>query len=186
MQQWENELNKFLPSAKSIVYRGASRNLNAVLKMNIKSLSFPMARCAPILKNSAPFLWDTFVIDESHAIKNIHALTTQAVYKIHAKNKIALSGTPITNNTFDLYAQLNYLLPGYLGNPEFFKREYATPIDRDKNKHKIELLQRHIQFFVLRRTKSQVEKDLPAKTEIVQYIEMNQSQRDGYDLRERP
>ncbi len=179
---WENELNKFLPSAKSIVYRGANRNLNAVFQNEYQIIVIPYGTLRADIEKFSTIPWDTFVIDESHAIKNIHALTTQAVYKIHAKNKIALSGTPITNNTFDLYAQLNYLLPGYLGNPEFFKREYATPIDRDKNKHKIELLQRHIQFFVLRRTKSQVEKDLPAKTEIVQYIEMNQSQREGYDL----
>jgi len=74
--------------------------------------------------------WNTVIIDESHNIKNPAAQITKAVYKLSARNRIALSGTPVMNNTFDIFSQVNFLLPGLLGGPEFFKREYANPIDR--------------------------------------------------------
>src|SRR6185369_16950795 len=109
--------------------------------------------------------WNTVVIDESHNIKNPTAQITKAVYRLSAENRIALSGTPVMNNTFDIFSQLNFLLPGLLGGPEFFKREYAIPIDRDVNLEKTNALQKITAPFVLRRTKKQVASDLPEKTE---------------------
>jgi len=82
-----------------------------------------------------------------------------------AVTRIALSGTPVMNNTFDLYAQLDFLLPGIFGSREFFKREYADAIDRDQDTVKIEALRKLTAPFILRRTKSQVARDLPEKTE---------------------
>ena len=125
--------------------------------------------------------WNTIVLDESHNIKTLYAQTTKAVYQIIAKNRIALSGTPIINNTFDLYSQLNYLLPGFLGTQDFFKKEYVLPIDRDRNKDKISALNKLTQPFILRRTKAQVATDLPAKTELVLWCEMDSIQREIYD-----
>jgi len=121
------------------------------------------------------------VLDESHNIKTLYAQTTKAVYQIIAKHKIALSGTPIINNTFDLYAQLNYLLPGFLGSQEFFRKEYVLPIDRNKNTDKIEALQRLTNPFILRRTKAQVATDLPEKTELVLWCEMEEAQQEVYN-----
>jgi SNF2 family DNA or RNA helicase len=103
------------------------------------------------------------------------------VYQVIAKHKIALSGTPIINNTFDLYAQLNYLLPGFLGSQEFFRKEYVLPIDRNKNTDKIEALHKLTNPFILRRTKAQVAKDLPEKTELVLWCEMEEAQQEVYD-----
>ena len=122
--------------------------------------------------------WDTVIIDESHNIKNPAAQITKAVNKLNGNNRIALSGTPVMNNTFHIYSQLNFLLPGLLGGTEFFKREYAIPIDRDMSVEKNTALQKLTAPFIFRRTKKQVAADLPAKTESVLWCEMEVEQRE--------
>jgi SNF2 family DNA or RNA helicase len=85
------------------------------------------------------------------------------------------------NNTFDLYAQVEFIIPGLLGSPEFFAREYANPIDKDGNQEKIATLSRITAPFILRRTKKQVAPDLPEKTESVLWCEMEDRQRADYE-----
>jgi SNF2 family DNA or RNA helicase len=129
----------------------------------------------------AEMIFEIAVVDESHNIKNPLAKNTHAVNMVQAVNKIALSGTPVMNNTFDLYSQLQYLLPGMFGSREFFKREYADAIDRDRDPEKIAALQKLTAPFVLRRTKEQVAKDLPEKTESVLWCSMGMAQMDMYN-----
>jgi SNF2 family DNA or RNA helicase len=125
--------------------------------------------------------FDVAVIDESHNIKNPAALITRAVSLVNATTRIALSGTPVMNNTFDLYAQLNFLLPGMFGSREFFKREYADAIDRDQDADKIKALQKMTAPFILRRTKEQVAADLPEKVETVLWCSMGANQKTAYE-----
>ena len=85
------------------------------------------------------------------------------------------------NNTFDLFSQLNFLLPGLLGNREFFNREYANAIDREQNPDKILALKKLVSPFILRRTKDQVAVDLPPKTEMTMWCNMKPGQKALYD-----
>jgi hypothetical protein len=96
----------------------------------------------PDIDNIATIPFGVAVIDESHNIKNPSALITRAVNQLNAVTRVALSGTPVMNNTFDLYAQLSFLLPGMFGSRDFFKREYADAIDRDQDPDKIKALQK--------------------------------------------
>jgi len=178
---WQQEIEKFCPSLKTFIYYGNNRKIDDFMaqKSNVLITAYSTLRAdVDKLKN---VFWNTIVLDESHNIKTLYAQTTKAVYQIIAKHKIALSGTPIINNTFDLFAQINYLLPGFLGTQEFFKKEYVLPIDRDKNHDKIEALQRLTNPFILRRTKAQVATDLPPKTELVLWCEMEEAQQEIYN-----
>ena len=121
------------------------------------------------------------VIDESHNIKNPATQIAQAIMKLRAAFRLALSGTPVVNNTFDLYTQLNFVVPGLFGGREFFKREYADPIDNRGDEEKIATLKKLTAPFILRRTKEQVAKDLPEKMESVLWCEMNGLQRNVYE-----
>lgn len=85
------------------------------------------------------------------------------------------------NNTFDLYAQLEFLVPGLLGSQEFFRREYANPIDKDGSQEKIQVLSKITAPFIMRRTKKQVAADLPDKTESIMWCEMEDPQRALYE-----
>jgi len=92
-----------------------------------------------------------------------------------------MSGTPLQNNTFDIYAQMNFLNPGLLGSMEFFRNEFATPIDKFGEQDQKEHLRKLLFPFILRRTKEQVAKDLPEKTETILFCEMETEQRKIYD-----
>jgi len=127
------------------------------------------------------FTFNYVVLDESQAIKNPTTKRYKAVRLIKAHNRLALTGTPIENNTFDLYAQLNFLNPGILGSMEFFKKEFANPIDKHGSEEKAKELRKIVYPFLLRRTKEMVADDLPEKTEMVLYCEMSAKQRHVYD-----
>lgn len=92
-----------------------------------------------------------------------------------------LSGTPVQNNTYDLYAQFNFINPGLLGSRDFFKTEFANAIDKQADKNKAGQLRKMIYPFLLRRTKEQVTPDLPDKTETVLWCEMDREQRSIYE-----
>jgi len=92
-----------------------------------------------------------------------------------------LSGTPVQNNTFDLFAQMDFLNPGMLGGADFFRGEFAGPIDRNGDKEAALRLRKLIYPFILRRTKEQVARDLPDKTEMILWCQMGDEQRKIYD-----
>ena len=178
---WQQEFEKFAPSIKTVAYHGPTRDA-AVLKNNY----FPIVITSyGTLRQDIEILSETFfdvaVIDESHHIKNPSTKITRAVNELKAITRVALSGTPVMNGTQDLYAQLNFLLPGLLGSREFFRREYAIPIEQQRDTEKAKALQKLIAPFVLRRTKEQVAPDLPPKTEMVLWCEMGQDQKAAYE-----
>ncbi len=177
---WQQELQKFTPTITSVVYHGANRGAE-VLEQNsqviITSYGTLRADAGKLTSKS----YGIAVIDESHNIKNPSAQITSVVNSLDAQTRIALSGTPVVNNTFDLYAQLNFSLPGMFGSREFFKREYADAIDRFHDEEKIQALQKLTAPFILRRTKEQVAKDLPEKTEMILWCNMHKGQQQLYD-----
>lgn len=92
-----------------------------------------------------------------------------------------MSGTPLQNNTFDIFAQMNFLNPGLLGSMETFRNDFATPIDKFGEQEQKEHLRKLLFPFILRRTKEQVAKDLPEKTETILFCEMETEQRKIYE-----
>lgn len=179
---WQQEIRKFAPSLKAFTYRPQQgQNWESYLKSESPVIIVSYHALRNDLEKFSTIQWQVAVIDESQNIKNPTALITKSVYGLQAINRIALSGTPVMNNTFDLYAQLNFLLPGYLGNREFFKKEYANPIDRNADKDKVFALRQLTQPFILRRTKSQVATDLPSKIESILWCEMSEAQKAFYE-----
>lgn len=178
---WESEIQKFTPSLKYHIHYGIDRHLSDE-KFTENSLiitSYGMVRSD--IEHLSKLNFGYLLLDESQAIKNPAAQITKAVQLLKSSNKLILSGTPVQNNTFDLYAQMNFLNPGMLGNMEFFKTEFANPIDKYGDKDKGDELRKLIYPFMLRRTKEQVAKDLPDKTETVLWCEMGTEQRKVYD-----
>src|SRR5206468_1941868 len=126
-------------------------------------------------------LFDYVVLDESQAIKNPSSKVTKAACLLTAKNRLCMSGTPLQNNTFDVYAQMNFLNPGLLGSVEFFRNEFSTPIDKFGEQEQKDHLRKLLYPFIIRRTKEQVAKDLPEKTETILFCEMEDEQRNVYE-----
>lgn len=178
---WQQELHKFAPYLKTLVHYGNSRNTQQVLKKQHHVIITSYGALRADIEELCTMSFNVVALDESHHIKNPSAQITRAVSRLQAAFGIALSGTPVMNNTFDLYAQMNFLLPGMFGNREFFKREYADAIDRSQDEAKIKALQKLTAPFILRRTKQQVAADLPPKTEMVMWCTMEPAQKALYD-----
>jgi superfamily II DNA or RNA helicase len=177
LYNWQGELQKFAPDLKAEVCHGATRStINPDTRVLITTYGTLRSNSEWLLSRQ----FGVAVIDESHNIKNPSAQITRITHQLEAEVRIALSGTPVVNNTFDLYSQLSFALPGLLGSREFFKREYADPIDRYGDEAKIKALQRLTAPFILRRTKEQVATDLPPKTEAVLWCTMSARQEELY------
>jgi SNF2 family DNA or RNA helicase len=125
------------------------------------------------------------ILDESQQIKNPDSQRYKTVNLLKSRNRIILTGTPIENNTMDLYAQLSFIVPGLLGSKKYFKDVYTTPIDAFHDRKRKKMLKEKIKPFILRRTKQDVLRDLPAKNELILYCEMKTAQRRIYDLYEK-
>jgi non-specific serine/threonine protein kinase len=95
---------------------------------------------------------------------------------LDAEMKLAMTGTPLENNTFELWAQMEVLNPGLLGGKREFQERFAKPIEVDGSKEAASELRRLIFPFILRRKKDDVVKELPPKSEIVLYSEMEEKQ----------
>jgi superfamily II DNA or RNA helicase len=178
---WEAEIKKFTPSLEYYIHHGnlRIRTVEEMRKHNIIITTYGTLRSDIKLFVQLPL--DYVVLDESQAIKNPASKVTKAASLLNAKNRLCMSGTPLQNNTFDVFAQMNFLNPGMLGTMEFFRQEFAIPIDKFGEKEQKAHLRKILYPFILRRTKEQVAKDLPAKTETILFCEMGDEQRRIYD-----
>lgn len=177
---WENELKKFAPSLSYHIYYGSAREFSNEHFQDYDIIITSYGIIRNDLEQLLQFHWYYVILDESQSIKNPDALTTKAVGLLKSKNRLILTGTPVQNNTYDLYAQFNFINPGLLGNREFYK-EFANGIDKYNDAEKAAQLRRLVYPFMLRRTKEQVATDLPDKTEMVLWCEMDKEQRAVYD-----
>lgn len=178
---WQAEIQKFAPSLSVYTIYGSER---------IKD-TLPFKSYDVILTSYGTLLYDitylknyTFnyvFLDESQTIKNSNSQRYRAAALLKSRSKVMLTGTPLENNTFDLYGQFSLACPGLLGSRQHFKDQYAIPIDKFHDSRKATELQKKIHPFILRRTKKQVATELPDKTEMVIYCEMGDEQRKVYD-----
>ena len=178
---WQNELKKFTPSLSFMIHHGGTRNKAKLTDGSVEVIITTYGTLRSDIKNFVEVQFDYVILDESQAIKNPTSKVTKAACLLNAGNKLCLSGTPLQNNTFDIYAQMNFLNPGMLGSVEYFKHNFSMPIDKFDEKEQKEHLRKFVFPFILRRTKEQVAKDLPEKQEMVLYCEMGAAQRKIYE-----
>lgn len=178
---WQRESEKFTPELRILNQTGGARekDLELFKQYHIILTTYASMRIDIATLKDYPF--DYVILDESQAIKNPSSQTAKAAKILKAKNRLIMTGTPIENNTFDLYSQFDFLNPGLLGSIEYFRTQFATPIDKDRNEQAAEALRRLIYPFIISRKKEQVAKELPPKTETVIICEMGKLQRKVYD-----
>jgi len=182
---WQAEVEKFAPSIKIHTVYGADR-IKSV--QDFDAYEIILTSYGTLLADVGflkEYQFNYVFLDESQNIKNPDSQRYKAVRLLKSRNRIAITGTPIENNTFDLYSQLSFVCPGLLGSKQYFKDIYSSPIDKFKVSRRTEELQRKIKPFILRRTKQEVAAELPDKTEMLLHCEMQDEQRKIYDAYER-
>jgi SNF2 family DNA or RNA helicase len=98
-----------------------------------------------------------------------------------ARRRLCLTGTPLENHLGELWALFDFLMPGFLGDADTFRRVYRTPIEIHHHPERQAALARRLAPFMLRRTKQAVATELPPKTEVVREVEFQPVQRDLYE-----
>lgn len=178
---WQREIVRFAPSIKVKTIYGSDREKVVQDFDGYEVILTSYGTLLADIRFLKTYRFNYIFLDESQNIKNPDSQRYKSVRLLKSRNRVVLTGTPIENNTFDLYGQLSFACPGLLGSRQHFKELYSVPIDQFKDAKRAKELQRRINPFVLRRTKEQVAKELPDKTEMVIYCEMGAQQREIYD-----
>ncbi|WCT10592.1 DEAD/DEAH box helicase [Mucilaginibacter jinjuensis] len=182
---WQQEVAKFAPTIRIHTIYGADRVKSTKGFDQYEIILTSYGTLLSDINFIKDYEFNYVFLDESQNIKNPESQRYKSVRLLKSRNKIAITGTPIENNTFDLYGQLSFACPGLLGSKQYFKEIYAIPIDQFKYSKRAIELQNKIRPFILRRTKQQVATELPEKTEMVLHCEMKAEQRNIYDAYER-
>ncbi len=184
VHNWGNELRKFAPSLKVFKYVGTQRKKSSDFQNIIDQYDVILTTYGTV-RNDIEMLGEHeffyVILDESQNIKNAGSKTYQTISQLKSQHRLVLTGTPIENSLSDLWSQMNFLNKGLLGNQQYFKREFITPIEKRDDKNQQAKLQMLIRPFVLRRTKEEVAKDLPPLTEHIRFCEMPGSQKEVYE-----
>ena len=176
---WISEFNKFAKDIPVYPIIGTVEERSKIIKkikndkFGVYFISYDSLRNE--FENLLQFTFDVCILDEAQFIKNIHAKKTNAVKQINALHTIALTGTPIENNIYDLWSIFDFLMPHYLLDYEDFKESFES----DEEYYKI--VKDKVAPFILRRRKEDVLKDLPEKFEVIVTTEMSPEQRKLYD-----
>src|SRR5690606_38209510 len=177
----QRELRKFAPFVRLCVIAGPQRaaTYEKISRSDVVLTTYPiLTRDLAKLENQP---WSYVILDEAQAIKNSRSQVKAAVSRLDAHHRLCLTGTPVENNLGELWSLFDFLMPGFLGNLQEFKRRYQGPIEKDQDEPRLLQLQHRVAPYILRRMKHTVAKDLPPKTEIVRAIELDGDQRDLYE-----
>jgi superfamily II DNA or RNA helicase len=176
---WYEEAQRFAPQLKILIFHGLERHQDDFDDYDVIVSTYGL-----IQRDKSRFVEYKFyylILDEAQFIKNARAKTTQIIQQINAEHRLCLSGTPLENHLGELWSLFHFLMPGLLGDVKQFRKFFKTPIEKNSDMDRQVLLANRVRPFMLRRTKSQVESELPAKTEMTRMIELNGAQRDLYE-----
>jgi len=175
LDHWESKFQTFAPEAKPAKFYGKERgdllsgNLPPIVLTTYSILSRDMETLSKIQ-------WNYVVLDEAQKIKNHKTQMSKTTKLLKSKCRLALTGTPIENRLTELWSIFDFLMPGYLGSMEDFRRRYENPITKFQDNERREILKKIIHPFKLRRLKKDVLAELPPKTEEKRYCSLMPTQ----------
>ena len=178
---WLDEAAHFTPQLKVLALYGATRKKYFAHLNDYDVILTTYALLPKDIEHLAKLPLHLLVLDEAQYIKNPGSKATQAACELVARQRLCLSGTPLENHLGELWSLFHFLLPGWLGDVKTFNRDYRVPIERQGSDERLQHLNARIKPFLLRRTKEQVATELPPKTEIIHWVDLNEAQRDVYE-----
>jgi len=182
LSNWQREVHKFAPNqVATLIYHGDKRPKGSALMKAVEKLDLVITSYTLVqrdLKDLKKIEWRGMVLDEAQNIKNPSAKQSLAVREIESEFRIALTGTPVENRLSELWAIMDFLNPGYLGPLNFFKRRFATPIEKYGDTDSLKTLRSLVQPFILRRLKTDrtIIQDLPEKQEMTVFCGLSSEQ----------
>jgi len=178
---WQREIGRFTPGLRFLEYFGSLRDKDFEALENYDLVLTTYGVMLRDVEKLRGFSFHYVILDESQAIKNPVAQTSKAARLLNCEHRLVMTGTPVENSTFELWSQFAFLNPGLLGNLEYFRSEFGTPIEKNSDEGKADFLRKMVYPFILRRTKDQVAPELPPRTERIIFSDMEPGQRKYYN-----
>jgi SNF2 family DNA or RNA helicase len=180
---WISEVQKFAPTLNPIQFGSGNRQklLDELQPFDILVCSYGLLQQEDVAQMLSQVEWQTIVLDEAQAIKNIATKRSQAAMNLQSEFKLITTGTPVENHLGELWNLFRFINPGLLGSLESFNQRFAVPIEKFQDKQARQRLKKLIQPFLLRRTKTQVLSELPSRTEITLHVELSQEEMAMYE-----
>jgi SNF2-related domain/Helicase conserved C-terminal domain/SWIM zinc finger len=178
---WFQEAARFTPKLRLLEYTGTGRHplRERFGEYDVVLTTYGTMRTDIAVLNQIGF--DYVILDEAQSIKNSDSQSAKAARLLCGRNRLAMSGTPIENHLGELWSIVEFLNPGMLGSASVFKRLVGGGTSAGLDDQAKLLLARALRPFILRRTKGQVVKDLPEKTEQTLHCDMEPAQRRCYE-----
>jgi len=172
---WEAEVARFAPGTAVRRFHGSERDLAGVVDGFVLTTYGTMRRDAAAL---AAVPWDLVVADEAQHLKNAASATAKAIRTIPSAARVALTGTPVENNLTELWAILDWCVPGLLGSRLAFRRAWASQIEANVDPAMTARFAALIAPFLLRRRKADpgIAPELPPKTETDHVLALTREQ----------
>ncbi|ELS04038.1 DNA/RNA helicase, superfamily II, SNF2 family [Xenococcus sp. PCC 7305] len=185
INNWEREINRFAPTLATWVHHGYQRKKRNAFAKEVSNKQLVITSYSLVdrdLKTLEKVTWEGIVLDEAQNIKNSGSKQSQAVRKIPAGFRIALTGTPVENRLVELWSILDFLNPGFLGTKAFFQKRFVLPIEKYGDKQSLNILRSLVRPFILRRLKTDknIIQDLPEKQEMNVFCGLTMEQAEIY------
>jgi SNF2 family DNA or RNA helicase len=178
---WAREIARFAPSLQVMVHHGSDRASGEAFtdqahRAHVVISTYALARRDEETLRAVE--WEGIVLDEAQNIKNPAAKQTQAIRRLQAGYRAALTGTPVENRLSELWSIVQFLNPGYLGSQQSFRTRFARPIERYQDQEAAARLRKRVRPFILRRVKTDptIIQDLPEKLENKVYCTLTPEQ----------
>ena len=172
LYNWENEIEKFAYKFNYLILYGKKRenSYKDIEKYELILTTYNIIRID--FEKIKEIDFNYIILDESQYIKNPGSIISKYIKKLNCNHRLSLTGTPFENSLTDIWSQFDFLHPNILGPLKDFKKNYFNDIEKLKKK---------LSPLILRRRKHDVLEELPEKTEINYFYEMNPEQKEFYD-----
>ncbi|EIW63750.1 SNF2 family DNA-dependent ATPase [Trametes versicolor FP-101664 SS1] len=190
LQNWSREFEHWTPDVSTVLLTGSKEERAEIIATRLIPQDFDVLittyeQC--LIEQSAlkKFSFEYIVIDEAHRIKNVDSILSKIVRSFLSRGRLLITGTPLQNNMKELFALLNFICPEIFSDYEdlesfLHKDDAQGDGDDEKSKKVVEALHKILRPFLLRRVKSDVEKNLLPKKEINIYVGLTEMQRKWY------
>ena len=178
---WRAEAGRVAPALRVLMLQGPERaqHFTHLAEYDLVLTTYPL-----LWRDSRPLSaqpWHLLILDEAQTVKNAGSRAANAVRRLQARHKLCLTGTPLENHLGELWAQFDFLMPGFLGDARSFQRLWRKPIEVGGESLRAQLLAQRVRPFILRRRKEDVAPELPPLSTVIRRVELTGAQRDLYE-----
>jgi len=178
---WQAEAARMAPSLRVLALHGADRGKRYlhIADHDLVLTTYPLLWRDVDALAAQPF--HLLILDEAQMVKNAGSRSARALRRLQAPHLLCLTGTPLENHLGELWAQFDFLMPGFLGDVRGFNARWRKPIEENGETLRAQLLSQRVRPFILRRRKQDVATELPPRTETILRVQLQGKQRELYE-----